>query len=266
MKQFFFLSGVPRSGSTVFSSMMSQNPDIYTTPTSPLLDLLEQTHYTWPRLSANQKIHPPGQLVNIHRGIIQGCYEHTDKPIVLDKHRSWVKHADFIREVFQQEPKVICTTRRISEVLASFIHLIETSPTQTYIDQELIASNKPVNNTTRCRHLWENYVSVPWKSLKLGYERNPESLLFIDYSELVEDPETVLDKVYAFWGMEPYWRHRFSNLSNPQPEADEAYGLQGLHDIRSTLLRTSPPPELILGPELCGYYDSLRLEFWKGAG
>jgi sulfotransferase len=265
MKQFFFLSGVPRSGSTVFSSLISQNPDIYTTPTSPLLDFLEESRVIWPRVSAFQKVNHPGQYPNVERGIISGCYQHVEQPIILEKHRSWVKYTGYIRQVFKQEPKVICTTRRISEVLSSFIRIIEKSPTTTYIDQQLAASNKPINNTTRCRLLWENYISVPWKSFKLGYETNPQSLLLIDYEDIVNNPEETLEKVYGFWGIEPHQQHRFTGINNPQPENDEAYGLQGLHDIRSALIRTSPNPETVLGEELCHYYDSLRLEFWKRA-
>ena len=40
MKNLLFLSGLPRSGSTLLGSILSQHPEIYVTPTSPLSDLL----------------------------------------------------------------------------------------------------------------------------------------------------------------------------------------------------------------------------------
>jgi len=40
MKTLFFLSGLPRSGSTLLGSLLNQHPEIYATPTSPLADLL----------------------------------------------------------------------------------------------------------------------------------------------------------------------------------------------------------------------------------
>ena len=43
-KKIFFLAGLPRSGSTVLGSILSQHPEIAVTPTSPLLDLLCYTN------------------------------------------------------------------------------------------------------------------------------------------------------------------------------------------------------------------------------
>lgn len=262
MKKFYFLSGVPRSGSTVFATLISQNPKIHTTPTSPLLDLLLATKPTWKQVSAFQKNTHSNQYTNIERGIITGCYEHIEKPIILEKHRSWAKYGNYIQQTFNTTPKIICTTRRISEVLASFILIINKSKKITYIDRELMNTNKPVNNTTRCRLLWENYISVPWKSLKIGYETHKESMCFIDYQEIVNEPEETIKKVYDFWELE-YYNHHFDNLINPQPENDDAYGIAGLHDVRKELKRVSPSPEEVLGTELCKYYDDLKLEFWR---
>lgn len=263
MKNFLFLSGVPRSGSTVFATIISQNPNIYTTPTSPLLDFLLSSKPTWKEVSSFQKNNHPEQYKNIERGIINGCYEHIKQPFVLDKHRSWPKYSSYIEETFKIKPKIVCTTRRISEVLASFILIINKSKRITYIDRELMNNSKPINNKTRCKLLWENYISVPWKSLKIGYETSLDSLCFIDYSEIIRSPKETLKKVYNFWGIEMYDNHSFTDLINPQPENDSAYGIDELHNIRKELKKQSPPPEEVLGKELCDYYDSLKLEFWK---
>jgi sulfotransferase len=262
MKQFYFLSGVPRSGSTVFATLISQNPNIHTTPTSPLLDLLLTTKPNWKQVSAFQTNTHSEQYLNIERGIISGCYQHITKPIVLEKHRSWAKYSDYIEQTFQTKPRIICTTRRISEVLASFILIINKADKVTYIDRQLMNENKPVNNKTRCRLLWENYISVPWKSLKIGYETHKDNMIFIDYNDIVNSPEETLKRVYNFCELEYYTEHYYDNLTNPQPENDDAYGIVGLHDVRKTLGRTSLPPEEILGEELCSHYDNLQLEFW----
>ena len=43
MKTYFFLSGLPRSGSTLLSSILNQNPDIYCSPEQSLIcDFLYQ--------------------------------------------------------------------------------------------------------------------------------------------------------------------------------------------------------------------------------
>ncbi len=47
MKKIYFLSGLPRSGSTVLAAILSQNPSIHATSTSNLLDTLVGTLRAW---------------------------------------------------------------------------------------------------------------------------------------------------------------------------------------------------------------------------
>lgn len=260
-KQYYFLSGIPRSGSTVLATILSQNPAIFTTPTSPLLDLILETGVRWPQLSVNQKYHHPEQLKNICAGVFDSVYKHVDQQIILDKHRSWPRYVDLVKNVTGTTPKIIITTRDIPEVLASFITIIKKSGA-TYVDEQLRAANKPINETTRCRLLWEKYISVPWTSFKLGYENNRDCLHLVDYKEITESPETAIQGIYEFLQLKPY-KHKFESLANPQPENDDAYGIKGLHDVRPILKRVSPRPEKILGERLTEYYSSLKLEFWK---
>jgi hypothetical protein len=43
MKKIYFLSGLPRSGSTVLAALLQQHPEMHTTATSGLLDMLVGT-------------------------------------------------------------------------------------------------------------------------------------------------------------------------------------------------------------------------------
>ena len=260
-KSFYYLSGIPRSGSTVLATIISQNPKIYTTPTSPMLDLIQLNMENWARVSAAQKLHHPDQLKNILHGIFNSTYKHVEQPIILDKHRAWPRNIQLITHITNRRPKIICTVRDIPEILASFISILERTG-NSYIDKELIAANKPVTNTTRCRQLWERYVNVPWTSLKIGYENYRDCLHFVDYKEITETPEKAIDGIYKFLELKPF-KHKFADLNNPQPENDESYGIKGLHDVRPVLKRVSPSADKIIGPDLVKYYRDLKLEFWK---
>ena len=71
MKTFYFLAGLPRSGSTVLASILNQNPEVYVTPTSPMLDLLvknQDTFWELPPVKANPC---PDQLTNVTRAMIR---------------------------------------------------------------------------------------------------------------------------------------------------------------------------------------------------
>ena len=39
-KQFYFMAGLPRSGSTMLSAILNQNSKIYSGPSSPILGLM----------------------------------------------------------------------------------------------------------------------------------------------------------------------------------------------------------------------------------
>lgn len=261
-KQVFYLSGVPRSGSTVLASLLNQNPDFYVTQTSPVLDAMQTISSAWGRLSANVLDQEPAQLKNILNGIHSSAYNHTPASYIVDKHRAWPANINYIQAVTDARPKIICTTRNISEIIASFIILIDKTDGVSYIDQELLSTGKPINTATRARLLWEKYINVPWSSLRKGWEQHPDCLKFVDYADIINNPELTLSDIYKFLGVPNYTGHTTTKLQ-PMRENDEAWGLPGLHNIRPTLKKTSPPASDILGKELAEYYNSLSLEFWK---
>ena len=47
MKTYYFMSGLPRSGSTVLASILNQNPAVYVTPTSPMLNVAVKMQEAW---------------------------------------------------------------------------------------------------------------------------------------------------------------------------------------------------------------------------
>jgi sulfotransferase len=247
----------------VLSSLLSQHADVYTTTTSPLLDLINSTKARWPAITGHLVDQDPAQLNNIIKGIFQSSYQHVNQGVIIDKHREWPRHIKFLTDLRGHPPKIICTVRDIPEILSSFILLIERNKHKiTYIDQELIDANKPVNNQNRCRLLWEKYINVPWTSLKLGWEYDPTSMLFLDYGDIVENPVTTVGRIFDFLEIPNTINLNHQQLV-PKPENDQAYGLMGLHDIRPELKRASPPADQVIGTELTEYYRSLSLDFWN---
>ena len=44
MKTFYFMAGLPRAGSTLLSTLLNQNPRIYSGPSSPVLGAMYTAH------------------------------------------------------------------------------------------------------------------------------------------------------------------------------------------------------------------------------
>jgi len=60
MRKIHFISGLPRSGSTLLTNILLQNPQFQTTATSSLLDFLLQVRDNWSKLEGHST-YPDGQ-------------------------------------------------------------------------------------------------------------------------------------------------------------------------------------------------------------
>jgi sulfotransferase len=260
MKKIYFLSGLPRSGSTLLGSILSQHPELHTTPTSPLADLLPYIDEGFSKFDIQYTYDKENITYNTYNAILSNFYNHLEKPCVIDKHRAWPKNVDQIQKFFDNNPKIIATNRRISEVLASYIILIQKNKQKdNFIDNYLRENNIPINIDNRVRVLWENYVSDPYQSLVIGLQHFRNNIYLIDYNDLISNPQSELNKIYEFLEIEPH-SHDFSNILNTcAEEKDSAWGLENLHLIRPKLQRTSPPPEEVIGEENVKLYDRFNI-------
>ena len=166
-------------------------------------------------------------------------------------------------ETLGHKPKIICTVRNIPEILASYILLINKNSNKiTFVDQELIDSNLPVNNKNRCKLLWEKYINGPYNSVRIGFNSPNINLCIVDYDSIVNYSQETMDKICNFLEINRF----LVDLDNLQPmkENDDYHGgMNGLHDVRSIMKRTSPSPELVIGHELTQLYTNMKLDFWN---
>ena len=122
MKTFYFMSGLPRSGSTLLQNILAQNPKIYSSPTSGLFDLLTSTKLMYSDsvsfLAQDQK-----QTIHGYRGLLKGAiYGYygamTDRSYAIDKHRGWLGEYKFINE-YDPNVKMICMVRDLRSIYSS---------------------------------------------------------------------------------------------------------------------------------------------------
>ena len=84
-KKFCFMAGLPRSGSTLLSSILNQNPRVYSGPSSPVLStihVIEDHHIN------NELYHgfpKPYEVTNIIQSVTPQFYGDIEKPVIIDK-------------------------------------------------------------------------------------------------------------------------------------------------------------------------------------
>jgi sulfotransferase len=261
IKQFHCLTGLPRSGSTLLSSLLSQNPNIHASQNSTLISLLWHTIDQYEKEEATQAFKVENQLHNTLFYMSHGFYSHITKPVIVDKSRAWAYNFSVAKESFRNNPKLIATVRSIPDILASFINLANKNP-NNYIDKALAKLNMPITDDNRCEWLVSKTGTLfeSWESLKFGYDNNNSDILIVEYDDLVTNPKQELSKIYKFIN-QPYFEHDFQNIINQTPEDDTVYGIEDFHTVRKNLSKSPNIALDILGEERYNRYKGG--EFWR---
>ncbi|MCP4982354.1 MAG: sulfotransferase [Gammaproteobacteria bacterium] len=276
-KKFFYLAGLPRTGSTVLGEILNQNQNIHVSPASPLSEIISEVLAKWRTNTVTLKAYKhPDQLPNVWRGIRDGMYRHREEACIIDK--SWAWHMndaiDSTRKILGEEMKVICTVDDVADCLASFIMRIRSNPDYvSYIDDYLRNQRLELNDANRCVAMMDTRIatSVGWcyENLKQAWQgRNRKNLLLIERAELVSDPVGVLARIYEFleipelasWGEGQ--GHYFDRIEKEITENDGgAYGIPDLHQLGPKLRDRTWQAKDVLGKQL--FFKYKRMEFWR---
>lgn len=276
-KKFFYLAGLPRTGSTVLGEILNQNENIHVSPASPLSEIICDLLIKWKSPDGTLRAYQhPDQLPNLWRAIRNGMYQHRDEETIVDK--SWAWHMNdpinSARKILGEEMKVICTVDNVADCLASFIMRIRSNPQyQSFIDVYLQKQNMKLTDENRCNVMMNPNAptSVGWcyNNLKETYKsKNRKNLLLIERKDLVNNPQATIDRIYKFLECEPIatWgngeTHYFDEIKKEIIEDDGlAYGIPDLHKLGPKLRDRTWQAQDVLGNSL--FFKYRRMEFWR---
>ncbi len=264
MQHFFFMSSIPRSGSTVLAAILNQNPNLFVTPTSPLLDLMTKVEGSWKSIPQTSAWYDPQQKINVCRGIFRSIYEHIPRPYVIDKHRAWIKNIPTLNMMLGYPAKFIFTVRDLDEVTASYMILVNRareSGRDNFIDARLreLGLEPTVSNSV---DVILGTLEEHFRDLHMAMHSHREQIHLIEYNDLLSKPEHVVQSVYQFLQIPPH-AHEFQQIQPLIEEDDTFWGLDGLHKIRPELKRASPRPAEVLGEPVSERVRAMRAEFWR---
>jgi sulfotransferase len=256
--KFHFISGLPRSGSTLLSAILRQNPRFQAGMTSPVGSLLSAMlgHF-----SAGSEFGPVitrEQRQRLLRGLFDSYYaDAPEAEVVFDTNRLWSAKLPALKDLFPQS-RVIACVRNVAWVMDSLERLYRANPyenTRLFNDD---SERNTVHSRVETLAQRNRLVGFAWSALKEAYYgAEAESLLIVEYELLAQAPEKVLRLIYDFVG-EPWFEHDFKNVCYDAPEFDQALGLAGLHRVRPKV--THEPRQTILPPDLFEQYS--KLSFW----
>ena len=205
-RKLFFLVALPRSGNTLFASIMNQNPEIAVTPNSITLEimkdlfLLKQTD-----VFLNYPDHK--SLDNVLDVVYDTYYKDWPQKIIIDRGPVMtVGNLQLMKKHYKRPFKCIVILRDLMDVLASYM--------QWYTENPSAFPNRcNLKNDEEKLNMIMNKNGAVVKDLEaIKNSCNYHDIChYVKYDDLVTNSEQEFKKIYRFLD-EPYFNHRFNNL------------------------------------------------------
>lgn len=272
-KTVHFVSGLPRSGSTLLCNVLNQNPECWATPTSGLIEIVLAIRNQWENVSIFKAAPNMSGKAAVLQGIIQNYYsvggsngrgDLIDRPVMFDKNRGWIAYIETLEFALQRPVKMIVTVRDIVDILASFERLYRRWTHIWQFPQEKHHIYKWQTVEDRA-DLWMNAeqpVGIAYNRIRDALQSRglADRLLILEFEELTRTPEVAMRRVYDFLEME-YFFHNFSLVPQTTFEDDFEHGIPDLHTIRRNIVPVESNALEILGEDTFKKYQDAQ--FWR---
>jgi sulfotransferase len=249
---FHFVSGMPRSGSTLLCNILNQNPRFLATPTSGLCPLLLRVNFMWTEIPELNSSSTPKEKFGLMAGMFHG-FHGSERPVIFNKSRGWVSAIELIKNVLGIEPKILVTVRDIPSILSSCEKLFRK---ELQSPQSVARWGQNMETIEGRLQFWtaaDQMVGGQFNRIRDCVTRgNRRNLHFIDFDDLCENQRATMEKVYQFLGEEPF-EHDFNNVEQTTHEKDQEHGFVDLHTIRSKVEPVKKDYKKILGDSVKPY-------------
>jgi sulfotransferase len=258
MKKLHFISGLPRSGTTLLSTILNQNPRFSASISGPAARMVRAIVTEAQAQTGYRTQCPEAKRRKLIRTLLHTYYEDSNE-VAFDTNRGWTLMTPLLRDVFP-ESKMICCVRDVPWILDSFEQLLRKNP---YSVSSLFSSEEAADVYSRANALLraDRTIGFALNGLKqAAFGGEQEMILFVNYDDLCRSPQAVLQDIYSFLN-EPYFQHDFNDLEASYDEFDQDLNLKGMHTVRKKLEAQVRDP--ILPPDL--WHQAEALSFWKAA-
>lgn len=258
LQKMHFISGLPRSGSTLLAGILRQNPRFHAAMSSPVAGLVN---------GALEQMGAGGEFYTFfdeskRKGICRALFDayYADKAgheVVFDTNRLWTARLHQLVELFD-DFKVICCVRNPAWIMDSFEVIHRRNP---FDYSRMFNAGSRQTVYSRCETLINagGTVGGAWTALKEAYYGEYSSrLLLVDYDLLTQHPAKTMELLYKFI-QEPAFGHDFNAVEYEESEFDDKLGVKGLHTVRRKV--EFKPRRTILPPDLFAKYQ--EMDFWQ---
>ena len=242
-----FISGLPRSGSTLLSAILSQNPRFHAGMSGPVAGLVASLLEQMSGRNEFSVFIDDTQRERLLRGVFDNYYADHPAEVIFDTNRDWCARLPLLATLHPQA-KVIACVRQLPWVIDSIERLVRRNVLQPSSMFNYMAGGTVYSRADAIAK-GDGMVGHAYNALKEACF-SPDAagrLLLLQYETLVSDPARAIAAVYDFIG-EPAFAHDFNHIAFDADAFDRRAGTPGLHTIRACVgaeeRATVLPPDL----------------------
>jgi len=252
-----FISGLPRSGSTLLAALLRQNPRFEAGMSGPLAGLFGALLGEMSARNEFSVFIDDAKRERILHGLFDSFYADCPADVVFDTNRGWCGWMAAVSRLFP-DAKVIACVRELPWVVDSIERLIQRN---VFTPSSIFGFNPGGTVYTRANGVvgQDGMVGAAYDMLKqacFGAQR--DRLLVVQYETLTAEPARTMRAIYDFIG-EPMFEHSFDHIDYDVTDFDERAGTPGLHTVHSEV--RAQPRETILPPDLFNRF--VNDAFWR---
>lgn len=229
-----FISGLPRSGSTLLAALLRQNPRVHAEMSSPVGAIFMAMQRAVSNQNEAAYFITDDQRTRLLASVFESYYGaetvYSVHHVVFDTSRQWCAKLPLIATL-SPDAKIICCVRDPAWCLDSIERLVRANPLQL----SGIFGYEPGGTVySRCEALMApgGLVGHALASFREAfYNIEARRLFVLDYEALAKKPREALGELYEFIN-EPLFEHDFENVSYDAAEFDARLGTPGLHTVR----------------------------------
>ena len=176
---------MPRSGNTLFASIMNQNPDIAVTANSITLEIMKELVLL--KQDDTFKNFPDEQsLDNVMNEVYNLYYKHWNHKVIIDRGPVCTPgNLRVMQKHFKQPIRCVVLVRDVLDVLASYIKWFENEPT-AFPNQYKTIDEKLSKIMHKNGAMAKELMSIQYLL------HHPDRAVFVKYDDLVTQPEKEL--------------------------------------------------------------------------
>ena len=237
-KHLFFLVALPRSGNTLFASIINQNPEIVCTPNSITLEIMKDLyHLKMTDVFQNYQDHD--SLDNVLDSVYDNYYKDWPQQYIIDRGPVMTPGNFAVMQKHYRRPfKCIVILRNLMDVLASYMKWYKNNPDAFPNRFNLNTDDEKLGMIMNK----DGAVAKDLEAIKNAFNY-PDMCHFIKYDDMVSNPEKVFNDLYPFLGIKLF-KHEFQDLKQIEVNGigydDKVVG-KNMHTIRNTVRKEINP-------------------------